>query len=154
METRTLINNYLNNIPKDKKEAFLKLREVLKENIPSGFEESFQYGMITYIVPYSIYPEGYECKPKLPLPFISIAAQKNYLSLYHLGFYADSELLVWFQEAYQKAVPSKLDMGKSCIRFKKLAKIPYDLIGELVSKMTVSEWIRVYEEKRGKNHMK
>lgn len=149
METKTLIAHYLTNIPEDKKEAFLKLRETLLANLPEGFEESFQYGMITFIVPYETYPQGYDCKPKLPLPFISIAAQKNYISLYHLGFYADAPLLSWFQEAYQKTVPSTLDMGKACVRFKK--EIPYALIGELAKKMTVAEWIRTYEDKRRKN---
>ena len=103
------------------------------------------YGMIGYVIPHSIYPQGYHCTPKLPLPFLNIASQKNYVALYHMGIYADKDLLNWFTSAYKKISPRKLDMGKSCIRFKKQEDIPYELIAELVSKITPQDWIQSYE---------
>ncbi len=137
---------YLEKVPVDRKEPMEKLRQVLLENLPEGFEECINYGMIGYVVPQSIYPDGYHCDPKLPLPFINIASQKNYIALYHLGIYANEELLNWFVEDYPNHVKTKLDMGKSCIRFKKPEQIPYDLIAELATKMTVQEWINIYEK--------
>ena len=104
------------------------------------------YGMITYVVPKSIYPDGYHCDPKLPLPFMGLASQKNFIAVYHMGIYADPKLMKWFTDAYAKEVPGKLDMGKSCIRFKKPGNIPVKLIGELASKMTVDDWINMYEK--------
>jgi uncharacterized protein YdhG (YjbR/CyaY superfamily) len=135
----------INNLPEDRKNAMTKLREVIIKNLPPNFSEGMGYGMIGYAVPHSVYPPGYHCDPKLPLPFISIANQKNFIALYHMGMYAKPELLQWFQEQYTAKVPSKLDMGKSCVRFKKVDQIPYELIGELVSKMSAEEWIATYE---------
>lgn len=103
------------------------------------------YGMIGWVVPHSLYPAGYHCSPELPLPFMSVASQKNFVALYHMGIYADNALLEWFQSAYADAVPTKLDMGKSCIRFKRVDRIPFDLVGELAAKMTPDEWISRYE---------
>jgi len=103
------------------------------------------YGMIGYVVPHSIYPEGYHCDTKLPLPFLSIASQKNFVAVYHMGIYADPELLNWFVGEYPKYCKRKLDMGKSCIRFKKLEEFPYQLIGELCAKMSAERWIEIYE---------
>ena len=123
-----------------------KLRAVILKNLPEGFEETMNYGMIGYVVPHTLYPEGYHCDPKLPLPFINLASQKNYIALYHMGVYSDPDLLKWFKEAYADRVPTKLDMGKSCIRFKKPEHIPYDLVGELCSKVGTSEWISRYEK--------
>ena len=123
-----------------------KLRAVILKNLPEGFEETMNYGMIGYVVPHTLYPEGYHCDPKLPLPFINLASQKNYIALYHMGVYSDPDLLKWFKEAYADRVPTKLDMGKSCIRFKKPEHIPYDLVGELCSKVGTSEWISHYEK--------
>src|SRR5690606_14230421 len=104
------------------------------------------YDMIGWVIPHSIYPAGYHCDPKLPLPFLSIASQKNFVAVYHMGVYSDEKILNWFTEEYAKTIKTKLDMGKSCIRFKKMDQIPFDLIGELASKITVNEWIQTYEK--------
>lgn len=141
------VDEYLEKIPQDRKKPMTKLRNTIVENIPEGFQETISYGMIGYVVPHSIYPKGYHCDTKLPLPFINIASQKNYIALYHLGLYANQQLLIWFQEEYKKVSKYKLDMGKSCIRFKKIDNIPYELIGELVSKISVEQWIKLYEER-------
>ena len=142
----TTPEQYLSELPEDRKEAMLKLRNAIKENLPQGFEEVISYGMLGYVVPHSIYPSGYHCNPKLPLPFINLASQKNFIALYHMGIYADKNLESWFVSEYPKHVKSKLDMGKSCIRFKKVDDIPFDLIGELAAKVTVEDWILNYEK--------
>ena len=139
------MHQYLNNIQKDRKKPFEELRSIIKKNLPQGMEESFQYGMITYVVPHSIYPNGYHVTPELPLPFISIANQKNFIALYHMGIYAEPKILNWFVEEYPKHCKRKLDMGKSCIRFKKMEEIPFDLIKELMNKMSCQQWINIYE---------
>ncbi|GIV31185.1 MAG: hypothetical protein KatS3mg029_0536 [Saprospiraceae bacterium] len=136
---------YIDELPPERREAISRLRQVILENLPDGFEETMSYGMIGYVVPHSIYPAGYHCNPKQALPFMSIASQKNYIALYHMGLYANEGLMKWFVEEYQRRVAGKLDMGKSCVRFKKMEHIPYDLIGELVQKMSVEEWIALYE---------
>ena len=143
--TTTSIEAYLEEITEERKIDFTKLRETILENIPKGFVEQMSYGMIAYVVPHSIYPGGYHCEPKLPLPFISIASQKNFIALYHMGIYMNPELLNWFVTDYPKHSKQKLDMGKSCIRFKKMDQIPFDLIAELVQKMSVQDWITCYE---------
>ena len=140
------VKDYLKELPEDKASYFIKLRETILNNIPKGFEETISYGMIGYVVPHSIFPEGYHCVPKLPLPFVSIASQKNFIALYHMGIYANPKLLDWFVSEYPKHSKSKLDMGKSCIRFKKAEQIPYDLIGELMQKTTVQDWIKLYRD--------
>lgn len=139
------VEEYLASLPADRVDAVMKLRNVLKEHLPEGFIECLNYGMIGYVVPHSIFPAGYHCDPKLPLPFISIASQKNFIALYHMGIYSDPALLDWFVSEYPKHVKSKLDMGKSCIRFKKLNEIPFELIGELARKMPVDQWIDRYQ---------
>ena len=139
------IENYLTNLPAQRKDAMHQLRDTMLNNLPKGFEETFQYGMISYVVPHSLYPDGYHCKPTGPLPFISIASQKNAITFYHMGMYAVPELLDWFVSAYPKHVATKLDMGKSCVRFKKPESIPYGLIAALVKKMNPKDWIQVYE---------
>ncbi len=136
---------YVESLPEDRKTAITKLRKVIMKNLPKGFEEVMSYGMIGYVVPHSIYPGGYHCDPKLPLPFMNIASQKNFVAVYHMGMYIDPSLLKWFTSEYTKHSSLKLDMGKSCLRFKKPEQIPFDLIGELASKMTVKEWIALYE---------
>ena len=141
------VQDYLNNVAEDKKEAFIKLQQTILKNLPDGFQETIIYNMIGYVVPMKIYPSGYHCDPKLPLPFINIAAQKNFISLYHMGLYADQDFLEWFSKEYPNHAKTKLDMGKSCIRFKKTNDIPFDLIGELISKMSVEQWINLYSEK-------
>ncbi|MCP9747235.1 DUF1801 domain-containing protein [Lacihabitans sp. CS3-21] len=139
------VDEYVANVSENYHDAIQKLREVVKMNIPKGFVEMLNYGMIGFVVPHELYPNGYHCDPKLPLPFVNIAAQKNFISFYHMGIYAKPSLLEWFVEQYAKTSTQKLDMGKSCIRFKKAEHIPYDLIGELMKKMTVENWIEVYE---------
>jgi uncharacterized protein YdhG (YjbR/CyaY superfamily) len=136
---------YLFHAPANKRQALTHLRHEIVLNIPKGFEEQMSYGMIGYVVPHSTYPSGYHCNTDLPLPFINIAAQKNFIAIYHMGIYASPELMVWFKEEWKKRNLGKLDMGKSCIRFKKPEQIPFDLIGELVRKMSVNEWIQIYE---------
>ena len=143
--TATSIEAYLEEIPEERKLAFFKLREIILDNIPNGFVEQMSYGMIGYVVPHSIYPDGYHCEPKLPLPFINIASQKNFIALYHMGIYANPELLNWFVSEFPKHSKQKLDMGKSCIRFKKMDQIPFELIAALLQKMPIEEWITCYE---------
>ncbi|MCC6837751.1 MAG: DUF1801 domain-containing protein [Bacteroidia bacterium] len=142
----TTVDQYLKNISEDKAEGFSKLRDAINKNIPKGFSEEINYGMIGYVVPHSLYPDGYHCDPKLPLPFVAIAAQKNFIALYHMGIYASPELLAWFTTEYPKHCKAKLDMGKSCIRFKKPDEIPFKLIGELMKKMSTKDWIGLYEK--------
>lgn len=137
--------DYISQVPEERRETLKKLRQVITDNLPKGFEEGIQYGMIGYYVPHSIYPDGYHCKPSEPLPFMSFASQKNSVNLYHSGIYAKPELHDWFVNEYPKHCKRKLDMGKSCIRFKKLEEIPFDLIGELSTKLSVQDWIDIYE---------
>ena len=139
------VAEYLNEIPEERQQAFNKLRETILENIPKGFEECMIYGMIGYVVPHSIYPKGYHCDPKLPLSFTTIASQKNFIALYHMGVYMNPKLLEWFTSEFPKHSKYKLDMGKSCIRFKKTDDIPYKLIGELMTKISVPDYITNYE---------
>lgn len=137
--------DYINQAPIKRQETLKKLRKVIKDNLPVGFEEGIQYKMIGYYVPHSVYPDGYHCDPKTPLPFMSFASQKNSINLYHMGIYAKKELLDWFVNEYPKHCKRKLDMGKSCIRFKNMDEIPFELIGELTQKMSCKEWIDIYE---------
>ena len=137
--------DYIGQLPEERKAPMTKLHNLIKDNMPKGLESGMSYGMPAYFVPKSIYPPGYHCKPFPPLPFINIASQKNFIALYHLGLYAKKELHDWFISEYPKHSKYKLDMGKSCVRFKKIDDIPYDLIEELLGKMTVEEWIEIYE---------
>jgi len=137
---------YILSLPADRQASINRIREVLLRNLPEGFEEGMYYGMLGYVVPHRLYSKGYHCDPKQPLPFINLASQKNAISLYHMGLYASPTLLNWFQESYSKVYKSKLDMGKSCIRFKKPDDIPYDLIAELARRITPEVWIEKYEE--------
>jgi uncharacterized protein YdhG (YjbR/CyaY superfamily) len=138
-------DEYLENLPEDRKEVMSKLREVILTNLPDGFHEEMNYGMIGYVVPKSTYPAGYHCDPEVPLPFLAIANQKNFIAVYHMGIYADQKILDWFVNEYPSHVKGKLDMGKSCIRFKKMDQIPYNLLGELCQKIAVNDWINTYE---------
>lgn len=139
------VEGYIKEVPSERLEAFTTLRNTVLKNIPKGFEECMGYGMIGYVVPHKIYPAGYHCDPKIPLPFVSIASQKNFIALYHMGIYANPELLEWFVAEYPKHCKTKLDMGKGCVRFKKPDDIPFKLIAELLKKITVKEWIAQYE---------
>lgn len=141
----TTVQEYLQNVSADKQPYFNTLRQTIVDNLPQGFVEEISYGMIGYVVPHSLYPKGYHCNTALPLPFITIAAQKNFIAIYHMGIYADAELLDWFVREYSTHCATKLNMGKSCIRFKKANEIPYQLIVQLVQKITVQQWITLYE---------
>jgi hypothetical protein len=140
------VEEYLKEIPQERTEAFYKLRETILANLPKGFVEQMSYGMIGYVVPHSLYPAGYHCDPKQPLPFTNIGSQKNAITLYCMGIYADPSLQDWFVKEYSKHARLTLDMGKSCIRFKNPNDIPFGLIGELMQKISVKDWIELYEK--------
>lgn len=146
---RTDVDAYIALCPEDRQIVLLRLRAEITSRLPEGFVETMQYGMISFVVPHAVYPAGYHVDPTQPLPFISIASQKYGIGLYHMGLYASPALLDWFTKAYASACTTKLDMGKSCIRLKKMNAIPYDLIADLAAKMTVQEWITLYEASRG-----
>jgi hypothetical protein len=136
---------YLQNLPDDKKDAMITLRNTLVAHLPTGFVEVMSGNMLGYVVPHAHYPKGYHCNPKQPLPFMNLAAQKNYISLYHMGLYDGEMLSIWFQTEWKKVSKQKLDMGKCCIRFKKPSEIPFELIARLAEKITVEQWIALYE---------
>lgn len=139
------VSDYLANLAEERKVVFGQLRQVILSNLPIGFEECMSYGMIGYVVPHSIYPNGYHCDTKLPLPFMNIASQKNFIAFYHMGIYGNVELMNWFVSEFPNYSKAKLDIGKSCVRFKKMDDIPFELIGKLVQKITVTDWINQYE---------
>lgn len=139
-------DKYIEQLPSDRKEAVSQLRKVILENLPDGFSEEMSYGMIGYVVPKSVYPDGYHANPELPLPFINIASQKNHIALYHMGLTSETKLLEWYTNEYVKHSDKKPNMGKSCIRFKNIHNIPFDLIGRLVQKMTPEQWITIYRK--------
>jgi uncharacterized protein YdhG (YjbR/CyaY superfamily) len=141
----TTIEEYISLLPEERQAPIQMLRKVIKKNLPKGFVEEMNYNMIGYVVPHKTYPSGYHCDPKMPLPFMNIASQKNFIAVYNMGVYVKPELVEWFTKSYEALKIGKLDMGKSCIRFKKPDLIPYDLIGELATKFTPKEWIEVYE---------
>lgn len=138
--------DYIRQLPEERQRVIQQLRSSILGNLPDGFTEITQYGMIGYVIPHSIYPAGYHCDTSQPLPFMGIASQKNFVALYHMGIYADKKLMDWFVGEFPKHSKAKLDMGKSCIRFKKLDQIPYALIGELSTKISSREWVSFYEE--------
>lgn len=140
------IEQYILNIPEERQKAIKKLLEIINQNIPDGFHLSLNYGMPGWVVPLSYFPDGYHCKKNTPLPFINIGSQKNFIALYHMGIYSDQKLLQWFKNEYPKHCKNKLDMGKSCIRFKKVEQIPYQLIGQLCQKISVDQWINIYQK--------
>ena len=139
------VHEILTSLPSDRVEPFNKLHDIIVKNLPKGFEAAISYGGLGYVVPHTLYPSGYHCKPIEPLPFAGIASQKHSINFYHMGMYSDPKLLNWFVSEYPKHTKQKLDMGKSCVRFKKLDDIPYTLIGELMKKMSVKDWIDFYE---------
>ena len=141
----TTVEGYVNELPAERKQAITELRKVIKKNLPKGFAEEISYGMIGYVVPLSKYPKGYHCNPSLPLPFINVGSKKNFIALHHMGVYASKDLLDWFTKEYPKHCKTKLDMGKGCIRFKKMDDIPYKLIGELSAKISPDKWIEMVE---------
>ncbi len=135
---------YIAELPEDRQVAINKLRETILANLPHGFEEEMSYGMLGYVVPFSLYPSGYHCNTSLPLPFLNVASQKNFIAIYHMGIYGNKELYDWFTNEYEK-IYGKPDIGKSCLRIKKMDKIPFELIGELCKKMSPQDWIKQYE---------
>lgn len=139
----TTFEAYVDELPPERKEAFSKLLATVRANIDPKFEETVLYGMIGWAIPKTIYPAGYHVNPSLPVSFLGLANQKNYIALYHMGLYADAELLKWFEDEYAKT-GEKLDMGKSCIRFKNASKLPYELIGQLASRMTLDDYLALY----------
>ena len=139
------VKDILNNVPPDRLVAFNKLHETIVNSLPKGFEAGISYGGLGYVVPHKLYPAGYHCKPIEPLPFAGLASQKNTINFYHMGIYADPKLLDWFVSEYPKHSKAKLDMGKSCIRFKKFDEIPFALIAQLMKKISVKDWINQYE---------
>lgn len=141
----TTVSEILARIPADRAEAFHRLHEVIVANLPEGFEPAISYGGLGYVVPHSLYPAGYHCKPSEPLPFAGIASQKHTINFYHMGLYSDPALLEWFVSEYPRHSTRKLDMGKSCVRFKHFNDIPFALIGELMRRMTANDWIALYE---------
>tara|TARA_R110002126_G_scaffold20963_8_gene76628 strand:+ start:866 stop:1321 length:456 start_codon:yes stop_codon:yes gene_type:complete len=136
---------YLEELPEDRKEPVSKLRQQILDNLPKGIEEAMNYGMLGYVVPHTVYPDGYHCDPKSPLPFMNLASQKNFVAVYSMVLYSKKDLLDWFISEYAKRCKYKLDMGKSCIRFKRMDDIPFGLIGELTAKVSTEEWIGIYE---------
>jgi hypothetical protein len=139
------VTEYLKSLPDDRKKIISDLRSIIIKNLPKGFEETMQYGMISYVVPHSLYKPGYHVKPTDALPFISLASQKNHIAVYHMAVYGGA-LHDWFVKEWDKASDKKLDMGKSCIRFRKPEDVPVKLIGALASKLTPKQWISMYEE--------
>lgn len=139
-------DQYLASLPEERRKPMTELRKVILKNLPKGFSEEMNYGMLGYVVPHSLYPKGYHCDPKLPLPFMGIASQKNFIAVYHMGIYADKKLYYWFVKEYPKHSQSKLDMGKSCLRFKKPEQVPFELIGKLATKLSPGDWIGIYEK--------
>jgi uncharacterized protein YdhG (YjbR/CyaY superfamily) len=136
---------YMAELPADRKAVIANLRRAIKRNLPVGFVEIMQYGMISYVVPLAKFPAGYHTTPNTPLPFIALASQKNYVALYHMGLYGNRTLMAWFTTAYAAADVGKLDMGKSCIRFKNIQQVPIALIAELASKISMAEYIAQYQ---------
>lgn len=147
------VAEYLQSLPEDRQQVMIEIRKVIKKNLPGGFEETMNYGMMGYVVPHKIYPNGYHCNPEQPLPFMGLASQKNYISLYHMGLYQGG-LLEWFTDEWPVYSDKKLDMGKCCVRFKKPEDVPIDLIGTLASKMTPHQWIIHYEKSINRNTSK
>lgn len=144
------ILDYIESIDSKFKEGYKKLLELIMTNIPDGFELQMQYNMPSFVVPFNLFPQGYHCEPALPLPFLSLGVTKHHIGVYHMGIYANPKLLKWFENEYQKIVPTKLDMGKSCIRLKNVKNIPYDLMGELAASMTPEQWIELYQNNIGR----
>lgn len=138
-------DEYVESLPDDRAEIISALRKEIRKNLPKGFEETMQYGMISYVVPHRLYPAGYHVNPKDALPFMSIASQKNHIAVYHMAVY-QGPLHDWFCKAWNKHSDKKLDMGKSCIRMKKPDEVPVKLFGELASKVTPQQWINLYEK--------
>ena len=136
------VEQYLKELPAERRQAINEVRAVILKNLDKNYEEGMQYGMIGYFVPHKLYPAGYHCDPKQPLPFACLASQKNYMSLYMMSEYRPGD--DWFKKAWEKT-GKKLDMGKSCIRFKRVEDLALNVIGEAIRRMPAKKWIEVYE---------
>jgi hypothetical protein len=137
------------NVQQIERQAIIKqLHHQIESNLPEGFVSTMQYRMIGYVVPHTRYPAGYHVNPQEPLPFMALANQKQHVAVYHMGLYADVTLMEWFVARYATESNRALNMGASCIRFSPKQIIPYELIGELASKLSVDEWIARYESRR------
>ncbi|HEB52752.1 MAG TPA: DUF1801 domain-containing protein [bacterium] len=142
--TATTVEQYLDGLPLDRRVAIEAVRQVVLDNLGPGFEEGIQYGMIGYFVPHSVYPNGYHCDPRQPLPYLSLAAQKNHFAIYLMGLYMDPDGAAWFERAW-RATGKKLDMGRACVRFKKLEDVPLDVVAEAIRRMPAKRYIATYE---------
>ena len=138
--TAKTVDEYVKGLPEDRRKAISAVRKVILDNLPEGYQECMSYGMIGYVVPHSIYPKGYQCNPKLPLPFVNLGSQKNHLALYLMCIYGDPETDQWFRNAWAKT-GRKLDGGKGCIRFKRLEDVPLEVVGQLVARIPVGDYI-------------
>jgi hypothetical protein len=138
------VEQYLAELSEDRREALQAIRQAILANLPPGYEEGMQYGMIGYFVPHSVYPPGYHCDPKQPLPFAALASQKNYISVYLMCVYGHREHERWFREAWAKT-GKKLDMGKSCVRFKRIDDVPLQVIGQAIRRVPAKKFIEYYE---------
>lgn len=139
------VKEYLASLPEDRRAAIAAVREVILNHLPKGYEEGMQYGMIGYYVPHSVFPAGYHCDPKQPLPFASLAAQKNHMALYLMCIYGDAKLRRWFESACEGS-GKKLDMGQCCVRFKKLEDLPLDVVGKTIARVPVADYVARYEQ--------
>lgn len=134
------VEEYLASLPEDRRTAISAVRQVILENLPKGYEEGMQYGLIGYFVPHSLYPKGYHCDPKQPLNYAGLGSQKNHMALYLMCAYGDTEIDAWFRDAYAKS-GKKLDMGKACVRFKKLDDLPLDVVGKVIAMVPPEKYI-------------
>lgn len=139
------VETYLEELEPERRELVEAIRAAIHRGLPPGFEERMIYGMIGWVVPKDTYPAGYHCDPSLPLPFINLGNQKASVNLYHMGLYVIPGLLDWFQNSWREQTSARLDMGKSCVRFKRLDNVPLSLLTELATRVTVEEWVSVYE---------
>ena len=141
------VKEYLAGLPEERRRTVAAVRDVIRKNLPEGYEEGMQYGMIGYYIPHSIFPEGYHCDPAQPLPYACLASQKNHMALYLMCVYGDQGTRAWFEKAY-RATGKKLDMGQSCVRFKKLEDLPLEVIGQAVAKIPLDKYLARYKELR------
>lgn len=142
---QTTVKQYLSELHPDRRDTIEAVRAVILKNLPAGYEEGIQYGMIGYYVPHRVYPSGYHCDPRQPLPFAALASQKNYMSLYLMCVYGNPEHEAWFKAAWTKT-GKKLDMGKSCVRFKRLEDVPLDVVGAMIKRVPSKKFIAYYED--------
>jgi hypothetical protein len=149
----TTVEQYLAELPDDRRQALQAVRRAILDNLPPGYEEGMQYGMIGYYVPHSVYPAGYHCDPKQPLPFAALASQKNHMSVYLMCVYGDTEHEAWFREAWLKT-GKKLNMGKSCVRFRKIEDVPLEVVGESIRRVSTEKLIEFYDSARAERRVK